>query len=341
MKENLNLQELKQYDFRNPEFSKKLLDQISRLNLWNLWVPKSYGGLEFSFSEGLQVLQKLARIDGSLGWTITLCSGANYFIGNLKPEAAKEIFVHPSSTILGGSGGVFGTAEKQGGNYKISGTWKYATGAPYLSHFTLNAKITENGEVLRDENGDPKIRSFVIPSEKVEIIDDWTAMGLKASATQSFRLKDIIVPENQSFIYNEFYLPQPIFKIPFAVFADLTLWVNYIGMATHFLSEAEKLKEAQHFKKLKTLLVTANKKIAHFASAIEQTISTNESPKQGFREEIHLDAATSVKQISAAIIEIYPKLGIAACSEDHSINQIFRDYFTATQHHIFTKKQNP
>lgn len=341
MKENLNLQELNQYDFRNPEFSKKLLDQISRLNLWNLWVPKSYGGLEFSFSEGLKVLQELARIDGSLGWTITLCSGANYFIGNLKPEAAKKIFTRPASTILGGSGGIFGTAEKQGENYKISGTWKYATGAPYLSHFTLNAKITENGEVLHDENGDPKIRSFVIPSEKVEIIDDWTAMGLKASATQSFRLKDIIVPENQSFIYNEFYLPQPIFKIPFAVFADLTLWVNYIGMATHFLSEAEKLKEAQHFKKLKTLLVTTNKEIAHFASAIEQIISRDENPNQDFMEEIHLDAATSVKQISAAVIEIYPKLGIAACSEDHSINQIFRDYFTATQHHIFTKKQNP
>src|SRR5699024_10368812 len=130
------------------------LNWVEKENLWNLWVPKAYGGLECSFSEGLHKLKELAKTDGSLGWTVTLCSGANYFIGNLPKKTAEDIFINPDSPVcMGGSGGVFGTAEKQGDHYLLSGKWRYATGAPYLTHFTLNAEIHENGVQLQNPDG--------------------------------------------------------------------------------------------------------------------------------------------------------------------------------------------
>ncbi|MDN6310547.1 MAG: hypothetical protein L0J60_07740 [Psychroflexus sp.] len=39
--------------------------------------------------------------------------------------------------------------------------------------------------------------------------------------------------------------------------------------------------------------------------------------------------------MTAAITSIYPYLGVKASRTDQQLNQIFRDYFTATQHHIF------
>src|SRR5690606_32069296 len=139
---NLNLLETN-------EFSPETLQWIADRNLWNLWVPKAYNGLESSLTQGLKELQSLAKIDGSLGWTITLCSGANYFIGNLQPDTANQIFLNSKKTVcFGGSGGVFGIAEQQGDHYIISGEWHYATGAPYLSHFTLNAKILSDGKQI-------------------------------------------------------------------------------------------------------------------------------------------------------------------------------------------------
>src|SRR5690606_6621429 len=155
-------------------FRPEVLKWIATENLWNIWVPRQFGGLESNFTEGLKKLQSLARMDGSLGWTVTLCSGANYFIGNLQPETAKEIFAQPA--ILGGSGGLFGTAEKEGNQYKLNGIWKYATGAPYLTHFTLNAKIVEDGVEQTNEDGSPKFLSFVIPANTVFIIEDWNTM---------------------------------------------------------------------------------------------------------------------------------------------------------------------
>ncbi len=196
MKQDYNIQELRKDSFNAKIFPSRVLEWIAKENLWNIWVPRSYGGLEMSFSEGLEKLKYLAGIDGSLGWTVTLCSGANFFIGNLKTEVAEEIFLNTEKPVcFGGSGGVFGTAEKTGNHYKISGKWKYATGAPYLTHFTLNAAIWENGTELKNPDGTPLIRSFIIPAGNVTVIEDWNSMGLKATVTHSFEVKEEVITE--------------------------------------------------------------------------------------------------------------------------------------------------
>ena len=319
-------------------YSVETLQWIEQHNYWNLWVPKKYGGLESTLPEGLNTLKSLAKIDGSLGWTITLCSGANYFIGNLRPEVAQEIFVDEQGPVcFGGSGGAFGTAEKQGNNYKISGTWKYATGAPYLSHFTLNAKIMENGEPLLDENMDPLIRSFVVPRNQVTIYDDWDTMGMKATATRSFSVNNVVVDHKYSFLYNRFYLPQLVYKIHFSVFADLTLWVNYIGMAEHYLEEASHSLDECKLTTLTTIVNIANKQVDTYVQEIEQLLSEEKSFSEELIQQIHDTASRSVQEISKNIIAVLPLLGIRSCNENTVLNQIFRDYFTATQHHIFSQ----
>ncbi|MFG6687932.1 acyl-CoA dehydrogenase [Mariniflexile sp. HNIBRBA6329] len=322
------------------EFSTETLEWIANKNLWSLWVPKVYNGLELSLTEGLKQLQVLAKTDGSLGWTVTLCSGATYFIGNLQPDVANHIFLNPKDTVcFGGSGGVFGTAEKQGDDYIISGEWHYATGAPYLSHFTLNAKIIDNGKPVLNTDGTPLVYSFVIPKEEVTIIENWDTMGLKATATHSFKVDSVKVASKYAFVYNNFYLPQPIFKIPFSVFADLTLWVNYLGMAEHFFDEASLVLEQQPLKPFILMLYKTNKQLYKFAEDIE-IFTTNETEiTKAYIENLHATAAASVKTISEAILKVYPLLGVKACSEKHLLNRIFRDYFTATQHHVFSRRQ--
>ncbi len=330
---------LREHCFGAEVFSPEVQEWIKDENLWNIWVPKAYGGLELSLTQGLAKLKELARIDASLGWTITLCSGANYFIGNLQQCKSQEIFLDSDSTpCLGGSGGVFGTAEKINDHYKISGKWHYATGAPYLSHFTLNAVIIEDGNKLLNKDGSPIIRSFVIPKAIVRIIEDWNTMGLKATATHSFEVTDQLIHENCSFLYNEYHLPHPIFKIQFSVFADLTLWVNYIGMAEHFLEEALALTQESNFEELQNSIALANQKISHFAQEIEEGVEKEMNFEDSYVQKIHSDASNSVKSITRNIVAIFPHLGVKASRKDEQINQIFCDYFTATQHHIFTKK---
>jgi len=318
-------------------FFDELLQWIAQENLWNLWVPKSHGGLEMSLTNGLETLRSLAKMDGSLGWTITLCSGANFFIGNLQKVVADEIFKGSGTPVFGGSGGVFGTAERFDKGYVINGTWKYATGAPYLTHFTLNAKIRENGSDVLLEDGTPMVRSFLLQKDQVEIIKDWDAMGLRATATYSFRVKYQWVKNKYSFVYDELHLSHPIFKVPFALFADLTLWVNYIGMAEHFLDEAKEIgASGDLLDKLQVVITNAVSSCRTYGKQIQEMIVDDQVFQQQYIDMVHREISNAVQSLSGTMIAVYPILGIRASSVDHPLNQVFRDYFTATQHHIFS-----
>ncbi|WP_234369081.1 acyl-CoA dehydrogenase family protein [Brumimicrobium mesophilum] len=337
MKKELSMQQIKEACLNVQEFPKEVLDWTHENNWWNIWVPKEYGGLEYSLTEGLKQLKDFAKIDGTLGWTLTLCSGANFFIGNLQKDVAKELFNTPN-ICLGGSGGNFGTAEKNGNEYILNGKWRYATGSKYLTHFTLNAQVTEKGIALKNEDGTPQIRSFIIPKEKVTIIEDWNTMGLVASITNSFNVENVTCDKKYSFLYKEVYLPQPLYQIDFSTFADLTLWVNYIGMAEHFLEQVKIFNEESLYAELEAIISNVNQEIAVISTSIETLLNNGDLLSQDQIQDIHLKAKSNVRAISLAIISIYPFLGIKAASYTYPINQIFRDYFTATQHHIFVKR---
>src|SRR5690606_4863293 len=110
-----------------------------------IWVPKKYFGLGLSFKEGLKLLKKLAKTDGSLGWMATLCGGANCFSRSLtRVLASARLRNH--FACFGCSGASCGTAGLVISQVLINGKWTFAPGAAHLRHFTLNARLTPNGK---------------------------------------------------------------------------------------------------------------------------------------------------------------------------------------------------
>lgn len=334
------LKEIREKMHGASEVPQSIIDQIHHERLLQIWVPKRYGGLGSRLNHGLQVLFDWSKIDGSLGWMLTLCSGANFFSRNLKPNIAKELFSN-SKTCFGGSGMIGGTAEKQNdGTFLINGLWHFATGAPHLSHFTLNATLTENGNPLLDESGNELIRSFVISKNQVEIIPNWKSMGMKATGTYSFKVDNVKVTEEYSFIYDEFFTDDVLDKIPFRIFADLTLLVNYLGMASHFAEEAIKIRPHLDLNFFDKKIEDAMVKVIEFANEIEGLLNESETITQEKQFEIHDHSSDFVESLSQQILQIYIQLGIKASHTDSAVYQVFCDYFTATQHSNFRRELN-
>lgn len=329
----LNINSIRQQLLNVDSFNQSILDLIHNEKWLNIWVPKQYNGLGLPFSDGLQLLQSIAKIDGSLGWFVTLCSGANYFSRNLKPETAFKLF-SSQKTCFGGSGMLGGTAEKDGDNYIINGLWHYATGAPYLTHFTLNAKIIENGKEILDENNQPLFLSFILDKSQVQLISTWKSMGMVATSSHSFEVKNQIVHQDYSFIYNHFYSDDLVEKVPFRIFADLTLLANYLGMAEHFLEKSLEIStELQS--SFETFLKKSTLEYIDYAKKVEVLLKENSTISEVLETEIHSFGTETVSVITKHIIDIYPHIGIKASKINEEINQIFRDYFTATQHRNF------
>ncbi len=331
----LTVSEIRRKMLGATKVSDSIINCIHEQRLLQVWVPKIYGGLGYRFGEGLSLLFEWAKTNGSLGWMLTLCAGANFFSRNLKPTIAKELFSN-SKTCFGGSGMIGGTAEKQDdGTYLINGLWHFATGAPHLSHFTLNAKLTENGLPILNENGEEIIRSFIISKNDAEVIPNWKSMGMKATGTYSFKVNNVKVSEDNSFIYDEFFTNDALDRIPFRIFADLTLLVNYLGMASHFLEEANVIRPNLNLDPFHYLIKEKLQETLSFAGDVEFILNNSVLISSEKHSEIHQFGTFVVEDLSHKILQIYIQLGIKATHTDSAIYQIFNDFFTATMHSNF------
>lgn len=74
------------------------------------------------------------------------------------------------------------------GNYRINGTKMFVTMSPIATHLAMNLR-------LRDDDGD-HIASTMLPIDTPGIVqgEDWDALGMRASGSQSIRFEDVSVP---------------------------------------------------------------------------------------------------------------------------------------------------
>lgn len=331
--------------------SPEQLEIIYREKWFKLFVPKENGGLELSLPEGLETEETLACIDGSLGWTVTLCSGATQFIGYLPAELSEKVFRN-DKVCFGGSGATTGTATETEDHYIINGFWKYATGAPYCTHFTANCLIKKNGKQLFNKKGEPVYKSFLFTKEEVQIFKDWNTMGLKATASNSFSAKDLKITKERSFIIEPKHstLPGLIYQYPFLQFAETTLAVNISGMALHFLEKFAQLITEWHqskkysdevINKLKEKLKENNDILRHhrafFYEAVNQSwkiLQKKGTIPAEILDKISLSSRELSNSARKVVSDLYPHCGVAATQNGTVINLIFRDIFTASQHYL-------
>ena len=74
-----------------------------------------------------------------------------------------------------------------------------------------------------------------------------------------------------------------------------------------------------------------------FADNMETLLENQQEITVEVQIEIHQFAETLVANLSHKILDLYFQLGIKASHTNEPIHQIFRDYFTATQHANFRR----
>ncbi len=320
------------------ELTPELLTVIHDQRWFKLFVPRSLGGLELPLPEGVRLEEELSRIDGSLGWTVTLCGGANLFVGYLDRSIAPAIFTD-RAVCFGGSGQASGKAVVENEGYRVSGKWRYATGAPHLTHFTANCTIEQQGKVMLDEHGDPRVKSFFFPKADVRIIKDWNTFGLRATASHSFEVDNLWVDEMHAFSI----APQmatwnhPIYRYPFLQFAEATLAVNTVGMARHFLECITALGTPRLLGLVEAAEAELMKTRELFYHILDA--SWDELVRKGVLSPVRSKAVsdwsrTLVKVSREQVVALYPQAGLVAADVSSEMNRVWRDMFTASQHSL-------
>lgn len=157
--------------------------------------PLQYGGLELGPSAFYQVIAEVARGCPSTAWCLSLGSGHALTLGSyFSAEAQRDIWggelgymVCPAS----GQGRDMTVTRVEGG-WRIAGTWRYASGAPYSTHFMATAYLPGEGP------GDDQRRVWMILQRKdFEIVWDWgRVIGMKGSGSQGITTAGAFVPDH-------------------------------------------------------------------------------------------------------------------------------------------------
>jgi indole-3-acetate monooxygenase len=319
---------------------------------FKMFVPRSKGGLGLSLPEILKLEEALSYADGSSAWVVTLCAGAGWFYGFLSPELVAEIFSE-NHVCLAGSGATTGIATLTESGYLINGCWKYASGSAHATAFTVNCRIKQGEEQVLNTDGSPKILSFLLKPDEVKINKTWNTMGMIATGSYAFEVNQVAVPEKRSFIIDakHTFQPEPIFKFPFLQLAETTLAINLSGMAYRMIDlcaalfDQQKKHAAFQHTELVDLLLEARARFNHTRNDFHNMCDEcwNELLTNGEIDEHSLARLTelSYKLVHCArslVNQFYPYCGLSATDTRSEINRVWRNFHTAGQHALFTRK---
>ncbi|MTV41231.1 acyl-CoA dehydrogenase [Duganella radicis] len=313
---------------------------LHRRGWLKMLAPRAAGGAELPLPEVVRLEEAVAAIDGSMGWVLTLCAGAGWFAGFLAPELARQIIGTPR-VCLGGSGASTGYADEDDDGYRISGRWDYASGAPMATHFTLNAILRANGQPLLDEQGAPRSRAFLVPAALVRVEDNWRSIGMRASASHSYRIEDAWVSKEHGFTIRPDAATAngPLYRFPFYSLAYVTLAANVAGMASHFVRLARECIGRRQ--KGMPLLEEKEQSLHAARTHFYQTLDRSWAQVAGgitLSDDDMLSIQTSslklVATARAAVDELYPYCGLHAAHAESTINRVWRDFHTASQHSL-------
>jgi indole-3-acetate monooxygenase len=172
-----------------------LLSQLHDSQLLRLFLPRSVGGGQADPGTCLQVIEEFARNDASVAWNAFVANSASLIAPFLEPEVARTIFADPRTLIAWGPPNAT-RAKAVAGGYRLTGRWDFASGCRHANWMGAHCHVAESDGSLRlNRFGRPVIRTFLFPVEQATLIDTWNTIGLRGTASDSYSVADLFVPE--------------------------------------------------------------------------------------------------------------------------------------------------
>ena len=175
------------------ELTADVLDALHERELFRLTLPAYAGGYELPIPVLAAVTEIIAGADASTAWCLGQAFGCAMSAAFMGEEATREVFGPPDAVLAWGAGAQ-GTAVATDGGYRVTGTWKFASGAKHATWLGGHCMVYEaDGNPRLDANGVHANRTALFPREQAAIADDWYVMGLRGTRSEGYTVEDLFV----------------------------------------------------------------------------------------------------------------------------------------------------
>jgi alkylation response protein AidB-like acyl-CoA dehydrogenase len=183
---------------RTRRFPVALLDRLHEARLFRMLYPRAVGGDEVHPGAYVRALEEISRADGSVGWCVSIANSTGLIAPYLDLDVARRIFGPPRATCAWGPPNESRAIAVPGG-YRVTGRWNFASGCRHASWMGAHGPVVEpDGSLRLNQWGRPTLRTWLFPAEQATILDTWNPIGLRGTASDSYTLTDLFVPEEFS-----------------------------------------------------------------------------------------------------------------------------------------------
>ena len=172
----------------------KVIDAVRETDIFGMFAPKLYGGLEADLDTFFDVALQLSSADPAMGWLIGFYIEHNLWYCHFPQHVQDTVYGNSNYALSPGTINVAGgTAEKVEGGYRVTGRWQWGTGIVHASWVMVGAFVPMDEQVV------PMM--FLLPRDQVNAIDDWHIAGMCATRSHDIQVEDVFVADDyaQSF----------------------------------------------------------------------------------------------------------------------------------------------
>jgi alkylation response protein AidB-like acyl-CoA dehydrogenase len=331
---------------RERRMPEELARRMAESRLFAMMVPEAYGGAEIDPLTAVEVIERLARADGSAAWCVFIGATSGMTAAYLPPRTAREIFADPA-VITGGVFAPRGRAEDQGdGTYLVSGRWQWGSG-------TQNAQWIMGGcLVTREGKADmlPQTRMFLRPAAEVIIHDTWRVSGLRGTGSNDIEFPLARLSRDYSVgLTVDRPLPRPLYIFPAFGLLAIGIAGVTLGIARSAIDDLTELaggKTPEGQRRPLAQRAETQEKIAEAEALVRSSrawlwdvigSAWHSAQHSGSvtleqRRDIRLATTFGARSCARAVDLMYHLGGGSAVFETSRLQRCFRDVHVATQH---------
>jgi alkylation response protein AidB-like acyl-CoA dehydrogenase len=176
--------------------------ELRRAGLYRTLIPKSLGGLELPYVEAMQLVERVARADGSAGWCMMVEGVMGASAGSFLSDAgARQVYPQGGDVFMAGNGVPRGFARPVDGGYMIKGHWAYGSGIYHAEWIHSGCFVMDGDKMKMNAEGTPVIMLCHHPRSTIELKGNWDVLGLRGTGSFDYVTRDpeLFVPADTCF----------------------------------------------------------------------------------------------------------------------------------------------
>ena len=329
-----------------------LLDKLHEAGLFRLLLPRSSKGIETDPLTFFNVIETIARADGSTAWCLSQAGGCAMSAAYLDLPVAHTIFGEdPRAVLAWGPGPKVRAIECEGG-YRVTGVWAFASGGRHATWLGAHCPIfRDNGSPRLDADGVQQERTMLVRTEDVGWTDIWNTVGLRGTASDQFELNDFFVRSDHSITRQfdrECRESGPLYRMGSGTcyqvgFAGVACGIargaldNFVDVARNKVARGSKgpLRDnavvQSNLAQAEVNLRAARGFVLQSMADIWKDLCAGATITVEQRITVRMAATNAIHKAREAVDFAYNAAGATAIFENHPLERRFRDIHTVTQ----------